>query len=153
RFIYAVTLPSSALFLALVALCVARHLPVQAVFYAALSNGGLTVALLLALTLRHLRPSLQPDPQLLKLLLRDAGEGGCFVPLFMLAMRLGQILLDERSGASEVGRYAIGVRVTEALSVLPEALMMTVFPLLASSQHSAPERFRETYRLSLKYLA
>ena len=153
RYIFAVTLPSSALFLALVAGCVWLHLPVRSVFYAQLLNGVITVAVLLAITLRYLRPSLHVRPEMMKSLLRDAGEVGLFVLMFMLAMRLDQILLYQLSGADEVGRYAIGVRVTEALSILPETLMMTVFPLLASSQHSHPERFREVYRLSFKYLA
>jgi O-antigen/teichoic acid export membrane protein len=153
RYVFAVTLPSSALFLGLAALCVTLRFPVRAVFYAALLNGALTLTVLVALTRRHLRPSLWPRPEMMKLLLRDASEVGLFVLMFMLAMRLDQILLFELSGADEVGRYAVAVRFTEALSVLPEALMMTVFPLLASSQRSAPERFRETYRLSLKYLS
>ncbi|MBI3781892.1 MAG: flippase [Deltaproteobacteria bacterium] len=153
RYIFAVTLPSSALFLALASICVSLHLPVRSVFYAQLINGMITLSVLMALTLRHLRPSLRLQPQMMKFLLRDAGEVGLFVLMFMLAMRLDQILLYQLSGAEEVGRYAIGVRVTEALSVFPEALMMTVFPLLASTQHSAPQRFHETYRLSFKYLA
>jgi O-antigen/teichoic acid export membrane protein len=72
--------------------------------------------------------------------------------MVMLAMRVDQVMLFKLRGAQEVGYYAVAVRVTEALSMLPEALMLSVFPILAASLHSAPERFRHTYRLSFKYL-
>src|SRR5262249_46926329 len=42
---------------------------------------------------------------------------------------------------------------TEALSMLPEAMMLTVFPVLAATQFSQPRRFQRTYELSFKYLS
>ncbi len=153
KLIYAVTLPAATLFLLLAILCVHWALPVHVLFYAALVNGALTLALLLAIALPRIRLVMRPEPELMKRLLRDAGEMGLFILLFVVAMRIDQILLFKLRGAVEVGRYAVSVRVTEALSILPEALMLTVFPILASSQTSAPERFRHTYRLSFKYLS
>ena len=153
KYIYAVSVPGACLFLLLAVLCVRWSLPVHAVFYAALLNGALTLALLMAIALPRIRLSLRPDRVLMLMLLRDAGEVGLFVLLFMVAMRIDQILLFHLRGAEEVGRYAVAVRVTEALSVLPEALMLTVFPILAATQQSAPARFRVTYRLSFKYLS
>jgi O-antigen/teichoic acid export membrane protein len=153
KYAYAVTLPSGLSFLALAGLCVYWSLPVHAVYYAALLNGALTLGLLMAITIPRARPILRPQRALLQMLLRDASEVGLFVILFMLAMRIDQILLFKLGGAAQVGRYAAAVKVTEALSILPEALMLTVFPMLAASQASAPERFRETYRLSFKYLS
>ncbi len=153
HYIYFITLPSTVSFLGLAALCVHWSLPVHAIFYAGLLNAGVTLGLLLVITLPRIRLSLRPEPALMRELLRDAGEVGLFVLLFMLAMRIDQILLFKLRGAGEVGRYAVGVRVTEALSILPEALMMTVFPVLASTRVSAPERFEQTYRLAFKYLS
>lgn len=153
KYVYAVTMPSALFFLGLAALCVHWALPVHFVFYAALLNAIVTLGVWLSVVLPRVRPILRPDLKLLKALLRDAGELGLFGLLFVVAMRIDQILLFELRDATEVGRYAVAVRVTEALSLLPEALMLTVFPLLASSQQSAPERFRHTYRLSFKYLS
>lgn len=151
--IYRVTLPMSLFFLLLAGVCVFLQWPVRAVFYAALLNALATLALFLVLTLPHIRPSFHPRRDLIWLLLRDAGQMGAFALMFMLAMRIDQFMLFQMRGAQEVAFYAAAVRVTEALSIVPEALMLTVLPILASSQHTAPERFRETYRLSFKYLA
>jgi O-antigen/teichoic acid export membrane protein len=153
KYAYAVSLPSGLMFLLLVGLCVHWGLPVHAVYYAALLNGGLALGVLLCITLPRVRPTLRPEREVLTVLVRDAGEVGLFVLLFVVAWRIDQILLFKMRGAVEVGHYAVAVKVTEALSLLPEALMLTVFPLLAASQHSAPERFHHTYRLSFKYLA
>ena len=153
KYIYAVTFPGGVLFLALIGICLAWSLPLYAVFYAALASGAVTLTFLMALTWRRIRPVLWPDLALQKALLQDAAEVGLFVLLFMLSLRIDQILLFKLRGAVEVGRYAVAVRITEALSILPEGLMMTVFPVLASSLHSAPERFHHTYRLSFKYLS
>jgi len=152
KYVYLVSLPGSTSFLLLATLCVHWSLPVHAIFYAGLINGVAALALLMIVALPRIRLHLRPERELLTLLVRDAGEVGLFVVLFMLAMRIDQILLFKLRGAVEVGRYAVPVRVTEALSILPEALMLTVFPLLASTRSSAPERFRHTYRLSFKYL-
>jgi O-antigen/teichoic acid export membrane protein len=153
KYIYAVTLPSAALFLCLAGTCVVWSLPVHAVFYAALLNGALTLSVLIMCALPYVRPVFRPEAKLMAALLRDAGEVGLFIALFVLAMRIDQILLFQLRGAVEVARYAVPVRLTEALSILPEALMLTVFPVLAGSQHTAPDRFHHTYRLSFKYLS
>jgi O-antigen/teichoic acid export membrane protein len=153
QYVYAVTVPAGTTFLLLAALCVHWSLPVHYVYYALLLNGGLTLGLLLCITVPRVRPVLRPERELLRTLLRDAGEVGLFVLVFALAMRVDQILLFKLRGAADVGQYAVAVRVTEALSILPEALMLTVFPLLAANRISAPERFRQTYRMSFKYLS
>jgi len=150
---YAVTLPTGVTFLLLAWLCVRWSLPVSAIFWAALLNGAFTLGLLLLITLPRVRPVLRPERALLGMLVRDAGEVGLFVVMFMLAMRIDQLLLFQLRGAPDVGQYAVAVKVTEALSIVPEALMLTVFPLLASTHNSAPGRFRRTYRLSFKYLS
>jgi O-antigen/teichoic acid export membrane protein len=150
--IYRVSLPMSVFFLLLIGVCVSMQWPVRAVFYAALLNAVATLGLFLALTLPHIRPDFRPQRDLIWLLLRDAGQMGAFSLMFMLAMRIDQFMLFQMRGAEEVAFYAAAVRITEALSIVPEALMLTVLPILASSQRTAPERFRETYRLSFKYL-
>lgn len=153
KYIYAVTIPGSLFFLLLVGVCVHWSLPVHAVFYAGLLNAGFTLAVLMAVAVPRIQLSFVPERALIVMLLRDAGEVGLFVLLFMCAMRIDQLLLFHLRGAGEVGRYAVAVRVTEALSMLPEAVMLTVFPILAATHHSQPRRFHRTYRLSFKFLS
>ena len=151
--IYAITLPAAAFLLALAALCVYWELPVRAVFIAALFTGALALGGLLIQTMRQVRLRLQADPRLLRTLLRDAAEVGVFLFLIMVSMRLDQLLVFQLRGALDAGHYAAGMRVAEGLSMIPEALMLTVYPLLAATQHTSPERFRRVYTLSFKYLS
>lgn len=153
KYIYAVSLPGSLFFLLLTTGCVYWSLPVHDIFYAGLFNAGLTLALLMIVAMPRIRLSFVPERALIVTLLRDAGEVGLFVLLFMFAMRIDQLLLFNLRGAAEVGRYAVAVRVTEALSILPEAVMLTVFPVLAATHHSQPRRFQRTYHLSFKFLS
>lgn len=150
--IYYITVPTSISYLLLAAACVVFDLPVHALFYAGLLNAGFTLLLFLAVVSRSVTPNLRPDRAVLSLLLKDAGQMGAFVLMFMLAMRIDQILLFQLRGSEDVAYYAVAVRLTEVLSMVPEAVMLSVFPLLAASQYSAPERFQRTYRLTFKYL-
>ena len=153
KYMYAVTLPGAALFLVLALLCVNWALPVHAVFYAALVCVAITLAVMIAVARRRVRVSFAPERELLLLLLRDAGEVGLFVLLFTLVTRVDQLLLFQLRGAPDVAQYGLAVKMSEALALVPEALMMTVFPVLAASRNTARERFRQTCRLGFKYLA
>jgi O-antigen/teichoic acid export membrane protein len=56
-------------------------------------------------------------------------------------------------GDVEVALYAVGVRLSEALALIPEAVLVTLFPLLVATESDSSERFRHTYRIGFKYLA
>jgi O-antigen/teichoic acid export membrane protein len=153
KYTYAVTLPGAALFLLLAAACVVWRLPVYAVFYAGLVHVAVTLGVLAAVALRRVRLDVTPDRELLRLLLRDAGEVGLFALLFTMVTRIDQVLLFQLRGAADVAQYGLAVRVSEGLALVPQALMMTLFPVLAASRTTAPERFRQTCRLAFKYLS
>lgn len=150
---FGATLPGTAAFLAVAAVCVHLKLPVYALFVAMLVIGVLTLARVLSVSLPHIRLSLSPRwPEILTLL-RDSWEVGLFVFLFIVTMRVDQVMLYHLRSANDVGLYAAVVRVSEALSIVPDALLLTLFPLLVRTEQTAPERFRHTYRLGFKYLA
>jgi polysaccharide transporter, PST family len=66
--------------------------------------------------------------------------------------RIDQVMLHKMSGDKVLGPYVVAVQLTEFFSLLPVALMSTLFPTLSRSA-SDPQRFdrylRESYRFLL----
>lgn len=152
HYTFLLTLPGSLAFLVLARLVIATGGGLPAVMITALATGVATVGLMLRFAVPRIGVVWRLNPALLRYLWRESWELGAVILLFLIALRLDQLLLYWLRGASEVADYAVAVKVTEALNAIPEAIMVTVFPLLAASQHSAPERFRRAYHLVLRYL-
>ena len=68
------------------------------------------------------------------------------------SLRAGQVILMSLRGPVEVGLFAAASRVVEAFSVLPEALMIAIYPLMASLHGSDGDRLLATARRSTRYL-
>jgi O-antigen/teichoic acid export membrane protein len=69
-----------------------------------------------------------------------------------LSLRAGQVLLMSMRGPLEVGLLAAASRVAEAFTLLPEALMITIYPLMASLHGNDRERLVKTAGRSTRYL-
>jgi len=152
KYTFVVTVPATLSFLGVAIVCVHFALPVHDLFLGALLIGGVTLAGLISIVRRSLQLSFRPHFGEMGKLLRDAASIGLFILLFMMSLRLDQVMLFHLRNAADVGLYSVAVRATEALILVPDALLLTVFPLLASTYQSAPERFHQTYRLSFRYL-
>jgi O-antigen/teichoic acid export membrane protein len=80
------------------------------------------------------------------------------LPLFVnalamtLSLRIGQILLMSMRGPVAVGYLGAASRVSEAFSVVPEALMITVYPLMAGLHGRQPGTLMRTAERSARYL-
>ncbi len=153
RHYYRITLAGSATFLLLVCLCWWWQGSVVAVFALGLANALLFSALFLRAVL--VRAGISPFAELgrARSLLREGFQIGLLALLFMTALRVDQILLFQLRGAEEAGQYAAAVRLTEALGMFSEAVMLSLFPLLAASHRSNPKAFRHRYQLGFRYLA
>jgi len=80
------------------------------------------------------------------------------LPLFInalamtLSLRIGQILLMSMRGPVAVGFMGAASRVSEAFSVVPEALMITVYPLMAGLHARQSAALMRTAERSVRYL-
>jgi O-antigen/teichoic acid export membrane protein len=92
------------------------------------------------------------DPQLVRYLWRESWQLGAAFLVWLIMWRIDQVILYWLRGPKELGQYAVAVKITEALGLISESVMVTVFPLLSSTQVSAPERFRRIYQLTVRYL-
>jgi len=97
-------------------------------------------------------PGIGFDREIWRELLRGAVPLVANALALTVSYRIGQILLMSLAGPVEVGRLSAPSRITEAFSVLPEALMVTVYPLMAGLHVSATERLRRTAERSARYL-
>jgi O-antigen/teichoic acid export membrane protein len=69
-----------------------------------------------------------------------------------LSLRIGQILLMSMRGPVEVGQLGAASRVTEAFTLLPEALMISVYPLMAGLHARDLPALLATAQRSTRYL-
>ncbi|MBI4517293.1 MAG: flippase [Deltaproteobacteria bacterium] len=152
HYVYLLTLPGQLAFVALAGVVIWLGGDVRAVMAVSLVTGVLTVALILRVALPQIGVVWRPNPALLRYLWRESWELGAVTLLLLISMRLDQLLLYWLRGVHEVAQYSVAVKVTEALNLIPESVMVTVFPLLAATERSAPERFRRIYQLAVRYL-
>jgi O-antigen/teichoic acid export membrane protein len=152
KYNFLVALPGGAAFLLAAIATVRLHLPLHMLFYAALGVGLLTLLGFLWVLLPRLQIVVRPRWSDMKALLRNSVEVGVLALLVAISMRFDQLLLFYLRSVNDVGVYAAAVRITDALAIVPYALLQTVFPLL-TTERTAAERFHHTYRLSCKYLA
>lgn len=149
---YLLTLPGSVLFVLLAALVIWTGSSLVWVFVAGLFTGTFSIGLMMWAALPKMQVVWRVDPPLLRRLWSESWELGAVIFIWLVALRIDQLLLYWLREPTELGHYSIAVKITEALNLIPEAVMVTVFPLLASTELSAPRRFDRIYRLALRYL-
>jgi O-antigen/teichoic acid export membrane protein len=133
---------TNALVLLLVAVALAAGLGLDGVLLAlAVANGaGFAFAAVLGRALFRFRLAL--DLPLWRELVREAWPVAANVFVLTLAMRLGPLLLMRLRGPVEVGYFASASRLTDALNLLPDAAMLTVYPLFVRFATTRPDALR-----------
>lgn len=69
-----------------------------------------------------------------------------------LYLRIDQLMIYKILSEREVGYYNLSARISEFFNIVPEAFMVSVFPLLSSYFLKAPQSFLKIYETSFKYL-
>jgi len=149
---YMLTLPGGLLFVLLAMLVIWNGSSLAWIFVAGLVTGTISIAVMLWIALPKMQVVWRVNPALLRRLWRDAWELGAMNFIWLVALRIDQLLLYWLRDPTELGYYSVAVKLTEALNLISESAMVTVFPLLASSELAAPQRFERIYRLTLRYL-
>ncbi len=147
---YLLTLPGNLTLLVLVAVIMRAGGGLLPVFAAALATGVMTLVLIVAVAVPKMRVVWRVNIPLVRYLWRESWELGVVILIFLVAVRLDQVLLFWLRGPGELAQYAVAVKVVEALNLIPESIMVTVFPLLAATELSAPARFRRIYELTVR---
>ena len=86
-----------------------------------------------------------------RLLVREAFPLAVTVLAVSVYHRIDQVMLHKMSGDKVLGPYVVAVQMTEFFSLLPNALMSSLFPALSQSV-SDPPRFDRYLRESYRFL-
>jgi len=150
--VLAVASATSALVVALVASAVLVGAGLDGVFLAlaAANLAGFALAAWRARASAPLR--LAVDLRLWRALLAEAWPIGANVLVITLGMRMAPLLLMRFRGPVEVGYFASAARLTDALNLLPDAAMLSVYPLFVRFATTRPDELRALAEVVSKLL-
>lgn len=152
RWVFAIALVRAVLLASAVVVAVALVPGLHAIFAAmAIANVCAFVAIAVAASSR-VGPAAVVDRALWTELIRGALPlaGNAFA--LTVSLRAGQVLLMSMHGPVQVGLLSAASRVIEAFTFLPEALMISVYPLMAGLAPSDELLLRRTAQTSSRYL-
>jgi len=143
---------TNVLVLLLVVLAVASGRGIDGVFVAiALANlGGFALAAVLAR--KEFRFRLAVDVPLWRELLRESWPIGANVLVITIGMRVGPLLIMRLRGPVDVGYFSSASRLTDALNLLGDAAMLSVYPLFVRYATARPDALRALAELTAKLL-
>lgn len=124
----------------------------EAIFASMSAANAVTFVVVAWMVRKTVRPGLSFD------VVRWRRLASGIVPLMLnafamtVSLRIGQILLMSLRGPVEVGVLGAASRVTEAFTLLPEALMISVYPLMAGLHASESPALLRTAERSTRYL-
>ena len=125
----------------------------DAVLSGAVLANVVTLIVACLLVCRHFRPRLGRDLPAMRGILSESWPLAGLMFLMMLAARLDLLMVLKIKGASVAGYYGASLRIAESLTVIPQAFMLSVFPLMSFYYSSERARFEDIYRRSLKYMS
>jgi O-antigen/teichoic acid export membrane protein len=152
RSVFRIAAGRAALYAVAIVAAVASGAGVAALFGAVAVANFLTFVGVAFLLRRRVAPGLEFDRQIWGRLLSGALPLVANALAMTVSLRIGQILLMSLDGPVAVGMLGAASRVTEAFTLIPEALMVTVYPLMAGLHVSSPDRLGRTASRSARYL-
>ncbi len=105
-----------------------------------------------AVSWRHFRFRLRCELRLWGALFREALPLGLNAVLVSISLRVGPLLLIRLRGPTEVAFFSAAAKIVEALSLLPEIPMLTIFPAMAAVCREAPSELARLNRAATKWI-
>ena len=101
---------------------------------------------------KFVRPRFEIDFALWKYFFKEALPLSLSNIIWVIYHRIDVVMLSMMMGDAEVGLYSAAYKLSEPLSLIPHALLISIFPIMAASFKTSEERLIKSYRLSFKYL-
>ena len=98
------------------------------------------------------RPRFEIDFGLWKYLFKEALPIALAGVIFIIYFRIDVLMLSIMQGDAEVGLYSAAYKLSEPLSLIPIALLTSMFPIMSASFKTSKERLIRIYRLCVRYL-
>ena len=97
------------------------------------------------------RPRFEIDFGLWKYLFKEALPLALSSIVWVIYYRIDIVMLSMMMGDAEVGLYSAAYKLCEPFSIIPYALLVSLFPIMSVSFKTSEERLIKSYRLSFKY--
>lgn len=107
--------------------------------------------LLLTSSIRAINPSFHSDSINSYRIIREAFPIGLSNIMTVLYLVAGSLILFHFRGANEVGYYALAFRLITSLRIIPEAMMHSLFPLLAKAHPEEPQQAVSIFKTAVRY--
>ena len=101
---------------------------------------------------KFVRPRYEIDFGLWKYLFKEALPLAIYGVIWILYFRIDVVMLSVMQGDAPVGIYSAAYKLSEPLSLIPYAIMVSIFPIMSASFKSSKERLIKSYRLAIKYI-
>lgn len=103
--------------------------------------------------LRFVKPKIGIDWQEWKFMLKESWPLALCGLLYMVYSRIDFVMLERYVGPLSVGHYAVAYKLTEPFTVIPQAFMVSVFPIMSKYFAEAKDSLHKAYHLSFKLMA
>lgn len=107
--------------------------------------------LLLISSIRAINPSFHSESINSYRIIREAFPIGLSNIMTVLYLVAGSLILFHFRGVNEVGYYALAFRLITSLRIIPEAMMHSLFPLLAKAHLEEPQRAVSIFKTAVRY--
>jgi O-antigen/teichoic acid export membrane protein len=113
---------------------------------------GLKTLLSYLFSRKFVRPSFAIDFGLWRYLLKECLPLALTSVIIILYYRIDVVMLSMMDGDDAVGIYSAAYRLCDPFSLIPYALMMSLFPLMSGYFKTSEDKLIRTYTLAFRYL-
>ena len=92
------------------------------------------------------------DFKVCKYLIKESLPLALSIAIWVIHYQIDMVMLSPMIGDEAVGIYSAAYKLFEPFSLIPIAIMVSLFPIMSESFKKAKDRLLKSYRLSIKYL-
>jgi len=101
---------------------------------------------------KFVRPQFEIDFGLWKYLFKEALPLALTSIIWTIYHHIDVVMLSMMQGDAPVGIYSAAYNLSGPLSLIPSALMVSLFPIMSASFKTSEERLIKSYKLAIRYL-
>jgi O-antigen/teichoic acid export membrane protein len=113
---------------------------------------GIKMLISYSLSKKFVKPRFEIDFDLWKYLFRESLPIALSSVIGIIYHQIDMVMLSPMMGDAAVGIYSAAHKLFEPFSLIPFALMASLFPIMSTLFKNSKDRLVKSYRLSLKYL-
>jgi len=137
---------------ALILWIIFSHGTLMQVIYALVFSEMVKTLINYSFSRKFVKPRFEIDFGLWKYLFKEALPLALTSIIWIIYFRIDVVMLSIMQGDASVGLYSAAYRLTDPFSLIPNALVVSLFPIMSASFKTSEERLIKSYRLGIRYL-